>query len=272
MTRWRALAAIWIGAAAAWWLLVPIIVMIVVGASEWIESGSPYVDFRDYVNIITLSDGIDDEGAWVLIAVAVFAATLQLMLVAPAVPPYRAAEQGRPMTQSIVAAAIVAGALVTALAFGAVEALIVLIRMDVLDAPSNDPAWLASGLAVTWLLTSAAWTAILWRAGSVASPDRVSRLVRSALQGSALQVVLALPLYVIVRRKESCWCSLLTFWSLCIGLASMLLLCGPGLVLLLTRSHRRLWRQGACTSCGHVRSPGSNRCPECGAEYAARPA
>lgn len=265
MTRWRALAALWIGAAAAWWLLVPIIVMMVFGASEWVQSGSPEVDFRDYVNIITLSDGIDDEGAWVLISVAVFAATLQLMLVAPAVPPYRAAQEGRPMAASIVAASIVAGALVTALAFAAIEALIVLLRMD--RYPQDDPAWLIVALVTTWVMTSAGWTAVLWRTGATSNPDRVSRLVRSAVQGSALQVVLGLPLYIIVRRKESCWCGLVTFWSLCIGLASMLLLCGPGAVLLMTRGSRRAWRQGACSACGHLRSPGSGQCPECGALY-----
>lgn len=166
------------------------------------------------------------------------------------------------MRQSIVAAAILAGALVTILGFGAIEALTVLV-----SGVPNDPSPMVSALVLTWLLSSLGWSAVLWRAGAESNPDGVSRLVRAAFRGSALQVVLGLPLYIIVRRKESCWCSLVTFWSLCVGFASMILLCGPGAVLLLTRGHRRAWRRGACGSCGHLRAPSSDRCPECGGIY-----
>lgn len=166
------------------------------------------------------------------------------------------------MRQSVVAAAIVAGALVTSIGFAAIEALVVLANGSI-----EDQDLMAVAVVATWLLSSAAWSTVLWRAGSESNPDVVSRLVRAAFRGSALQVVLGLPLYIIVRRKESCWCSLVTFWSLCVGFASMILLCGPGTVLLLTRGHRRAWRQGACGACGHLRSQGSDRCPECGLAY-----
>lgn len=262
MTRRRALAAVWIGGFITWWLMTPLVVLLLWGGSEWFDSGSFTVTLRDYTGTVVFSEGFYLKEHLVLMAIAAFAATLQLMLAAPAVPPFRAAREGRSMRQSVVAAAILAGALVTSIGFAAIEALVVLINGSI-----EDQDLMAVAVVATWLLSSAAWSVVLWRAGSESNPDVVSRLVRAAFRGSALQVVLGLPLYVIVRRKESCWCSLVTFWSLCVGFASMILLCGPGTVLLLTRGHRRAWRQGACGACGHLRSPGSDRCPECGLAY-----
>ncbi len=265
MTRGRALVTVWLGGFIAWWMLTPLVVLLLWGGSEWFDSGRLNITARDYTGAVFLSQGLYLKEHLTLLAVASFAATLQLMLAAPAVPPFRAAQEGRSMRQAVVAAAIVAGALVTSIGFAAIEALVVLINGSI-----EDPGLMVVALVATWLLSSAAWSTVLWRAGSESNPDAVSRLVRAAFRGSALQVVLGLPLYVIVRRKESCWCSLVTFWSLCVGFASMILLCGPGTVLLLTRGHRRAWRQGACGACGHLRSPESDRCPECGLAYSRR--
>ncbi len=266
MTRSRALGLLWLGSFVAWWLLTPLVVLVLVGVSEWFDSGQFNVTVKDYTGAVVFSEGFYTNEHLILLAIAMFAATLQLMLAAPAVPPFRAAQEGRSMRQSVVAAAIVAGALVTSIGFAAIEALVVLINGSI-----EDQDLVVVALLATWLLSSAAWSTVLWRAGSESNPDVVSRLVRAAFRGSALQVVLGLPLYIIVRRKESCWCSLVTFWSLCVGFASMILLCGPGAVLLFTRGHRRAWRQGACGSCGHVRAPHADRCPECGVAYPVRP-
>ena len=265
MTRSRALGLLWLGSFVAWWLLTPLVVLVLVGVSEWFDSGQFNVTVKDYTGAVVFSEGFYTNEHLILLAIAMFAATLQLMLAAPAVPPFRAAQEGRSMRQSIVAAAILAGALVTILGFGAIEALTVLV-----SGVPNDPSPMVSALVLTWLLSSLGWSAVLWRAGAESNPDGVSRLVRAAFRGSALQIVLGVPLYVIVRRKESCWCSLFSFWSLSVGFASMFLLCGPGAVLLFTRGHRRAWRQGACGSCGHVRAPHADRCPECGVAYPVR--
>lgn len=265
MTRAWALVSIWVGALTVWWVVIPLVVIALVGISDWFDTGRFTTSLRDYAVPVLFFEGFRSEHS-VLLAIASFAATLQLMLVAPAVPPYKAAQEGRSMVMSIVAASIVAGALVTALAFASIEALLVWLRSDG-SLPFDEPQWLVAASIMTWLVTSAVWTTVLWRVGAAARPDQVSRLVHAALRGSALQVVLGLPLYIIVRRREDCWCSLMTFWSLCIGLASLILLCGPGAVLLLTRGSRRAWRQGACSACGHLRAPSSRQCPECGALY-----
>ena len=262
MTQSRALGLLWLGSFVAWWLLTPLVVLVLVGVSEWFDSGQFNVTVKDYTGAVVFSEGFYTNEHLILLAIAMFAATLQLMLAAPAVPPFRSAREGRSMRQSVVAAAILAGALVTSIGFAAIEALVVLVRGS-----PDDPDLMVVALVMTWLLSSVAWSTVLWRAGSESNPDLVSRLVRAAFRGSALQIVLGVPLYVIVRRKESCWCSLFSFWSLCVGFASMILLCGPGAVLLFTRGQRRAWRRGACGSCGHLRAPSSDRCPECGGIY-----
>lgn len=270
MTRVRALGLVWCGAFTAWWLLTPLVVMVVAGISdEWFDSGSLGSYLNNYTDVVFFSSGLSPPEHLILMAIAIVAATLQLMLAAPAVPPFRAAQEGRSMRQSVVAAAIVAGALVTMIGFAAIEALVVLSTDSTVPIPVAGELVVVA-LMATWLLSSAAWSTVLWRAGSASNPDVVSRLVRAAFRGSALQVVLGVPLYVIVRRKESCWCSLVTFWSLCVGFASMILLCGPGAVLLFTRGQRRAWRQGSCGSCGHLRAPHADRCPECGVAYPVR--
>jgi hypothetical protein len=262
---------VWLGGFVAWWLFSPLLVMVVVGASYWLVNGRIDVEFDDYLEVAFFWRGFDQEH-WYLVAIASFTATLQLMLAVPAVPPYAAASEGRSMRTSIIAAAIVAGALSTSLLFAAGEVI------AFLKSGSVDSGWRTVSLGVqtevvlaaagfTWLVVSAIWTRVLWRVGSTSSPDVLDRIVRRAFTGSALQVVLGLPLYAIIRRKESCWCALNTFWSICIGLTSMLLLCGPGVVLLLTRADRRAWRGVACGACGHLRAPGEVRCPECGAEH-----
>lgn len=271
MSRPRALALVWLGGFAAWWLFSPLLVMLVVAASDWLVDGRIDVGFDDYLTTAFFGRGVQG-GHGILAAIAAFAATLQLMLAVPAVPPYRAASEGRSMRASIIAAAIVAGALSTSLLFAAGE------MIAFLKSGSVDSGWSTVSLGVqtevvlaaagfTWLVVSAIWTRVLWRVGSTSSPDLLERIVRRAFQASALQVVIGLPLYAIIRRKESCWCALNTFWSICIGLTSMLLLCGPGVVLLLTRADRRAWRGVACGACGHLRAPGEVRCPECGAEH-----
>ena len=275
MSRPRALALVWLGGFAAWWLFSPLLVMVVVGASEWLVDGRIDVEFDDYLEVAFFWRGFDQEH-WYLVAIASFTATLQLMLAVPAVPPYAAASEGRSMRASIIAAAIVAGALSTSLLFAAGEVIAFIASAGFADPVLRDGSAfefmtlggqtevVLAAAGCIWLLVSAIWTMVLWRVGGTSSPDLLERIVRRAFQASALQVVIGLPLYALLRRKESCWCALNTFWSICIGLAGMLLLCGPGTVLLLTRAHRRAWRAGACGSCGHLRAPGEVRCPECG--------
>ncbi len=107
--------------------------------------------------------------------------------------------------------------------------------------PDANPKEFASGgyiigILVAWLVSWIVWTAILLR--------RV-RTDASALEGALLRtnkatlvgLALCLPWYLVLRRKQSCACSLGTFVALVAGLWSLLVIGGP-LLLVLARDRR----------------------------------
>ena len=115
-----------------------------------------------------------------------------------------------------------------------------------------------------WLICGAIWTWALRRSVASRDPDMVSRFARRLLSGTCIELVLALPLYLLVRKRSECLCMIANFWSIVIGLLGLVWLCGPAAVLLLTQDARRAWRMGACARCGYPLRAGSARCSECG--------
>jgi hypothetical protein len=61
---------------------------------------------------------------------------------------------------------------------------------------------------------------------------------------------------------------MMSFWNLVFGLATLLWMCGPWAVLLLTRGERLQWARGACARCGYPRRTDAEVCTECGARHA----
>lgn len=111
------------------------------------------------------------------------------------------------------------------------------------------PQWLGrsldeeAGKAVFWTLILG--TGIVWLALSLllahrakGAPDLVERRVAQATAGTLVGLALAAPWYLVLRRKQQCFCALGTFWALVAGLWSLLLVGGP-LLLWLARERRR---------------------------------
>jgi hypothetical protein len=92
--------------------------------------------------------------------------------------------------------------------------------------------WLPSGIALTWIVLS-----LLLTYRSKGAPDLVERRVAQAMAGTLVGLALATPWYLVLRRKQQCFCSLGTFWALLVGLWSLVLVGGP-LLLLLARERR----------------------------------
>ena len=86
--------------------------------------------------------------------------------------------------------------------------------------------------AVSWLI----WTPILLHR-SRGQADAVERFVGKNIAGSAVGLALCLPWYFVLRRKQSCFCGLGTFWALVLGLWSLLVIGGP-LLFVLARDRR----------------------------------
>lgn len=91
---------------------------------------------------------------------------------------------------------------------------------------------LVGGLGVTWLTLT-----LLLAHRSKAEPDLIERRVALATSGTLVGLALATPWYLVLRRKQQCFCALGTFWALLVGLWSLILVGGP-MLLWLARERR----------------------------------
>jgi len=92
------------------------------------------------------------------------------------------------------------------------------------------------GVLVVWALSWLIWTPVLLRRSRGAA-DALERFVGRSVKGSAVGLALCLPWYYVLRRKQSCFCGLATFWALVLGLWSLLIVGGP-LLFVLARDRR----------------------------------
>jgi hypothetical protein len=92
------------------------------------------------------------------------------------------------------------------------------------------------GILVAWLVSWIVWTAILLRRVRTDESALESSLLRTS-KASLVGLALCVPWYLVLRRKQSCACSLGTFVALVTGLWSLLVIGGP-LLLVLARDRR----------------------------------
>jgi hypothetical protein len=87
-----------------------------------------------------------------------------------------------------------------------------------------------------WLV----WTAVFWTMSRRTGPEGVAaRLHRWLLAGSVLELLVAVPTHVVVRRRDECCAGIGTGLGICAGVAVMLLAFGPSVVFL----YYRRWQQ-----------------------------
>ena len=92
-------------------------------------------------------------------------------------------------------------------------------------------------LFVCWLI----WAVIFRRAAQADAPDALmKRLTRWLLRGSILELLVAVPSHVIVRRRDDCCAPMGTFWGIATGISVMLLCFGPGVFFLFVERFQRL--------------------------------
>jgi hypothetical protein len=92
-------------------------------------------------------------------------------------------------------------------------------------------------LFVFWLI----WMIIFRRATGKDDPNSlIKRTARWLLRGSILELLVAVPSHVIVRRRGDCCAPVITFWGIATGISVMLLCFGPGVFFLFVERFRRL--------------------------------
>ncbi len=169
---------------------------------------------------------------WVVVAVFVFG---QAILLSLSVDLSR--RRLKPRTHVLVSA-VVSGLFLTILSVGVVLNVALAIRGDRID------DW-ALGL-FRWVPLAAwlGWALVFYRY-SKGTEDSVTRAVTWLLRGSVLELLIAVPSHVIVRRRDDCCAPFGTGIGIASGLAIMLMSFGPSVIFLFKKRMDRLKARGA---------------------------
>jgi hypothetical protein len=165
--------------------------------------------------------------------------------------------------------ALIAG---TAAALLVASSLIALtVAWDLVVKPAPGPENRILGHAMCWTVIVSWGAATLLVARFLKRSDRETAMARLSARlflGTVVEAGAIIPLDVMVRRKNDCYCFSPTLWGLtvCLAVGSMAL--GPVVWLVPLGKRRRRWR-GHCESCGYDMSglKDAARCPECGAGW-----
>jgi hypothetical protein len=99
--------------------------------------------------------------------------------------------------------------------------------LDFVDRLPGGAVWILAAWVFLWLL----WGIVFYRF-SCDSSDPVTRAVSWLIRGSVLELLIAVPAHVIVRRRHDCSAPGATAFGITSGIAIMLLAFGPSVLLL----------------------------------------
>lgn len=111
------------------------------------------------------------------------------------------------------------------------------------NGPNNDSGYATlCTMVLTVLVFWVIWALVFFR--SYAKSDEpgtlLKRTVKWLLRGSILELIIAVPSHVIVRRRDDCCAPLGTFWGIATGISVMLLCFGPGVFFLFVERFQKL--------------------------------
>jgi hypothetical protein len=124
--------------------------------------------------------------------------------------------------------------------------------------------------AASWLLSVPLIMAFMKRG----RPESfMARLAAALFLGSAVEVIAAVPILELVRRRDSCTCSHATFWTIFLSIATGFIVLGPMVFLVILARRTRAASHGVCPVCGTDlrKLPDPDPCPQCGAGWKAPP-
>jgi hypothetical protein len=105
-----------------------------------------------------------------------------------------------------------------------------------------DSDWsLLWGMLTTLVLFWVVWVVIFRNFAKSDDPDSLlKRVTRWLLRGSILELLVAVPSHIFVRRRGDCCAPVGTFWGIATGISVMLLCFGPGVFFLFVERIKRL--------------------------------
>jgi len=234
MKRW-AIFTVLLYALALMLLTVPVITL---AFGDWASNA---MSVRDALGIFT------EWGYWIWLAVLLAGQSLLLLL------PISLAERRLPARRPLKTPVIVSAFFLASLVMAGVSALLCAgIGDDGMEVfnylaplvadPNHADGWSFIGsVLVTLLLFWLIWAIVFRHYSRNDEPEALlKRSTRWLLCGSILELLVAVPSHVIVRRRDDCCAPLGTFWGIATGLSVMLLCFGPGVYFLFVKRMEKL--------------------------------
>ena len=148
------------------------------------------------------------------------------LFLVPVIPAVSLSTQKNALWPRVVGAAFLCSLVLAVPLFASID----ILQYTMYDAGSATKI-LIRAVAGVWIISWLIWSFLIWRAAK----HNASVIERRALygsRGSLIGLALCLPWYLVLRKKESCECSLGTFYALVAGLMSLLFVGGPLLFIL----------------------------------------
>ena len=140
--------------------------------------------------------------------------------------------RGRPVSRRTIWLPLVGSSICIAIVlFAAAVAL-----QELLKASDHVMWGLLAGVAASWII----WLSVFGLMMRRTDPQRWNaRLYKSVFVGSVLEMLVAVPMHIVVRRRNECCAGMQTGFAICVGAAMAIIALGPAVFVLY---HRR-WKE-----------------------------
>lgn len=99
------------------------------------------------------------------------------------------------------------------------------------------PIWMAAGVGAVWLVWGLVFGLIAMRSDA----DGVGAwLSRAVIAGSVLELLIAVPCHIVVRRRNECCAGIGTGMGICFGVVVMFIAFGPSVLMLFYRRRKQI--------------------------------
>ncbi len=224
-----------------WAILVAVLYALMLGVLSLpvvLAAFFPLKGFKDAAEgLKAVSDAASMYGAWQWWLWLLVMGLAQAAMLAV---PVRLASR-RPMVRRPLALTVLAGSLmIGALASGAIYSLCEFAFGE--KGGEGNNGILANRIALGMGVAAwCGWALIFFRLSRMTEPqDFVSRLSKSLLKGSVLELLIAVPTHIVARSRDYCCAGFMTFIGLTMGISVMLFSFGPGVFFLFIARWRRL--------------------------------
>jgi hypothetical protein len=255
LPRWRIAAMYWFAQSLVLFFLIPAVGLL----SSSVDAGSGnywgHIHFTEYHNLLVNPDTFQ----WVAGFVIVITVAQAIMLLPVRRPTFRTTG-GTSLKLAITIVVLCIGLMAAAAVIAVVHTSSLYI--DSAAKFALGPGSLGCLLAV-WI-TSWVLIARFMRKGP--RDTRLARLTSRLFLGTLIETAAIIPLDVLVRRKESCYCFSGTLLALITCGTVGFIALGPAIVLPFIARRRKHWYAQHCEVCGYDLAPTPHvlRCPECG--------